>query len=197
MTLPEAGDSWQTKEFREAEAALDSSLARAEELEKEIDALEIPDADRTARPEDINAIKAAAENPSAGKEMRELKKKVDAGGLTWKDVLEGRAYSDPEVRAAMTAKLSELRDVYQEFQDGSTLDDVLEAARDTEDPFGGYDSAPPAAPPPPTRTQPVADDDYFTDPLADDQLARGAPKPKAPRPAARSNDDDYFDGPLF
>jgi hypothetical protein len=101
------------------------------ELEQEVNQLELPQQPLVASPEDIAGFKAEADRADAPEEMRILKRKVDAGELSWKDVLEGRAYQDEDVRNALTARLGPLTDVYQDFEDGHTLDDVLEAADET------------------------------------------------------------------
>jgi hypothetical protein len=88
--------------------------------------------------------------------MRILKRKVDAGELSWKDVLEGRAYRDEDVRNALSAMLDPLSEVYRDFEDGHTLDEVLEAGGITgplKDTGAGYPAAPPEEQP--------EDDDYF------------------------------------
>jgi hypothetical protein len=91
--------------------------------------------------------------------MRILKRKVNAGELSWEDVLEGRAYRDEDVRNALSAKLDRLSEVYPDFEDGHTLDEVLDADGITgplKDTGAGYPA------PPPPEEQPEDDDyDYF------------------------------------
>ena len=208
--LPGPDDSWKPKALREAESGLAATLSSADELAREMDQIEIPERDSTAKPDDVAAIKAAAERPDAPEELRLLKRKVDAGSLTWQDVLEGRAYADPEVRAALAPKLGELREVYQEFEEGHTLDEVLEA-RGAADPIDGVGGAPQVAPCP-TAT-PHADDFFDNGPLAgDDTPPRTPPSPSgaAPaeppeqaeppawpsRPPAEPDHDEFFADPL-
>jgi hypothetical protein len=211
-------DSWKTPELRKAEAELDLTMAKSRKLIAQVEEklAQMPDIDTTAKPEDIAAIKAAAEKPNAPAEMRELKKKVDAGELTWKDVLEGKALKDPAVRAAMAGRLGEMREIYQEVEEGATLEDILEArgVSSTDNVMSSGSDAPTqqqsAAPVKPTE------EDYFEQNRmlsekppapADPPAPPPPPAPPAPhtqeprrtpppqRPPAPSP-DEYFDDPL-
>lgn len=210
MTQPDL-DSWKPPALREAEAQLDETMTKARDLIKKTEEKlkQLPDVDHTAKPEDIQRLKAAAERPDAPAEMRALKKKVDAGELSWKDVLEGKALKDPVVQAAMGARLGEMREIYQEAEAGATLEEILEARGVTGSVFNGDGPtrpAPPAAPPQPHRSAPIvrppednAPEDYFENPLA----KRDEPKrPEPPRRRPRTDDppdddDDYFGGPVL
>jgi hypothetical protein len=199
-------DSWKPAVLREAEARLDETVERSRELEQEVDQLELPQQPPVASPEDVTAFKAEADRADAPEEMRILKRKVDAGELSWKDVLEGRAYQDEDVRNALTARLGPLTDVYQDFEDGHTLDDVLEAAGETG-PLSDTATSYPAPSPPAEQSE----EDYFgSDAALDDpgtppppppaEPPPGPPAPPSPPPVRRrpSNDqpedDDYFGG---
>jgi hypothetical protein len=178
------GDSWKPASLREAEAQLDETMAKSRELIEQVEEKlkQLPDVDHTAKPEDITAIKKAAEKPDAPAALRELKKKVDAGELTWKDVVEGKALKDETVREAMSAKLGQMREVYEELQEGATLEEVLEARGVTSGSvFGGgssstyAQSAPPAAPP--------SEDDYFS---GSHVMSNGPAQSPTPPPAPPS-----------
>ncbi|WAL67333.1 hypothetical protein ORV05_05975 [Amycolatopsis cynarae] len=223
MTQPDTlDDSWKPAALREAEAQLDATMTKARELiqRTEEKLKQIPDVDHTAKPEDIAAIKAAAEKPDASAGLRALKKKVDAGELTWKDVLEGKAFQDEAVREAMTARLGEMREIAQEAEEGASLEDILEARGVTGSVFnGGGATRPQAAAPPP----PPSEDDYFSGNTVLSQQQASPPSsapppppvppkpptpgkpatppapPRAARPPARREEpgpEDYFEDPL-
>jgi hypothetical protein len=198
-------DSWKPPELREAETRLDETVERSRELEQEVDEMDLPRQPPIAGPEDIAAIKAEAERANAPEEMRVLKRKVDAGELTWADVLEGRAFQDPDVRNALMTRIAPLTDVYQEFEEGHTLDDVLEAAGET----GSLNETRTATPAPPPAE--LSEEDYFGEgtALQDNGTPPPPPAPVEPPPAAppkpsppprrrpsadEPGDDDYFGG---
>ncbi|TVT20846.1 hypothetical protein, partial [Amycolatopsis acidiphila] len=153
-------DTWKPAALREAEAELDQTMRKARKLIKatEEKLKQYPDTDRTARPEDVARLKAAAERPDAPAAMRALKRKVDAGALSWKDVLEGKALQDPDVREAMRGRLGEMREIYQEAREGATLEEILEARGVTGSVFGGGGPTRPQSAP---SEQPPSEDDYF------------------------------------
>jgi hypothetical protein len=196
------GDSWKPASLREAEAALDKTMTASREVIKQAEEKlkSLPDVDHTARPEDIAAIKAAAERPDAPAALRELKKKVDAGALTWKDILEGRALQDETVRAMMSARLDEMREIYQEAEAGASLEEILEARGVTSGSVfdDGATGATRTYSPPPARRE-AYDDEAFTDPLA----SRGEHEPRRdtrnvpPRRPEEPDDDDYFGGSVL
>jgi hypothetical protein len=203
-------DSWKPVALREAEAQLDQTMARSRELIAQVEEKlqQLPDTDTTAKPADIAAIKAASERPDAPAEMRALKKKVDAGELSWKDVLEGKALRDETVRAAMTARLGEMREIYQEAEEGASLEEILEARGVSADDVlaDSGTSYPQTAPTKPT------DEDYFTgNQVVSDSAPAPADPPAPPEPPARpeppqrshrpardevSFTDDFFEDPL-
>lgn len=121
------GDAWKTPELRAAEAHLAEVEIQADEVVERASAMPIPPSGNPASRERLEAIKAAAEAPDAPAEMRLLKRKVDDGKYTWEDVLSGRAYQDPDVRNAVASKLADMRGMYQAFEEGHSLDEVIEA----------------------------------------------------------------------
>ncbi|MFD2418703.1 hypothetical protein [Amycolatopsis pigmentata] len=216
------GDSWKPASLREAEAALDETMAKSREVieQAEEKLKHLPDIDHTAKPEDIAAVKAAAERPDAPAALRAMKKKVDAGELTWKDILEGKALQDDTVRGMMSARLDEMREIYQEAEAGASLEEILEARGVTSGSVfddGGAGAArtySQAAPP-----SPPSEDDYFagghmvSDDKRDDTGAARTPPPpptppsppsppqpprRTPPPARRDEeyDEDDFADPL-
>lgn len=179
-TVVDLGDSWKPASLREAEAQLDETMKKSRELIKQVEEklAQLPDVDHTAKPEDVTRIKAAAERPDAPAALRALKKKVDAGELTWQDVLEGKALKDETVREALSSRLDDMREIYQEAEAGATLDEILEARGVTSGSvFGGgssstYAQAAPSAPP--------SEDDYFSSSHA---LQSGPAPSQTPPPA--------------
>lgn len=185
------GDSWKPASLREAEASLDETMAKSREVIKQAEEklAHLPDIDHTAKPEDIAAIKAAAGRPDAPAALRAMKQKVDAGELTWKDILEGKALGDETVRQMMSARLDDMREIYQEAEAGASLEEILEARGVTSgtvfggDPTGAartYAEAAPASPP--------SEDDYFSgghmmsDDKRDDTGTAHTPPPPPPTP---------------
>jgi hypothetical protein len=225
MTQPDILDgSWKPAALREAEAQLDETMTKARDLidKTEEKLKQLPDVDLTAKPEDIARLKAAAERPDAPAELRALKKKVDDGELSWKDVLEGRALKDETVREAMRARLGEMGEIYQEAEAGATLEEILEARGVTGSVFSDPGTTrPQAATPPPAQP---GEDDYFGGnnvlsnrpvptppppapptppppvPPAQPPASQPPPEPRrSTRPPARDQEappEDYFDNPL-
>lgn len=176
----EDGDSWKPASLREAQARLNESLANSNELIKQVDEKlkQLPEIDHTAKPEDVSAMKTAAERPDSPAALRELKKKVDAGELSWRDILEGRALKDETVREVMASRLGEMREIYEEAEQGATLEEILEARGVTSGSvFGGssqsYPQTTPAAAP--------SEDDYFSDGI----MNRGSSPAPPPPPTAQ------------
>ncbi|WHT19024.1 hypothetical protein N8J89_39025 [Crossiella sp. CA-258035] len=133
MTTPE--QDWRTPEVRRAEAELDASMDAMEEVLRSAQELQDslrPAEEPVASEEDVRAIEREAAKPDAPAELRALQRKVEAGELSWRDVLEGRAYADPDVRAALEPNLSRMGTTYQLFQEGHTLDEVVEAHRQSQ-----------------------------------------------------------------
>ncbi|MBP2476038.1 hypothetical protein JOF53_004910 [Crossiella equi] len=129
MTTPD--QDWRTPEVRQAEAELDASMEAMEEVLRSAQELQdsLRPSDPAATEEEIRQIEAEAAKPNAPAELRALQRKVDAGELNWRDILEGRSYEDPDVRAALESNLGRMNQTYQLFQDGHTLDEVIEAQR--------------------------------------------------------------------
>lgn len=202
------GDSWKPASLREAEARLAETLAKSAELIKQVDnkLKQLPDTDRTAKPEDVSALKAAAERPDASGPLRELKKKVDAGELTWPDVLEGKALKDETVRAVMSSRLGEMREIYQEAERGATLEEILQARGvQTDSVFAAGATASYPKPTPSAATP--NDDDYFagdvinsgssaTPPSAEPTPPAISPPPRS-RPAPRPQRDEEYAEDMF
>jgi hypothetical protein len=135
---PSTEDDWLPQSVRDAEAAVDEAAKRSDELLAELDKHPVPPSEgaREPRDEDVARVEREAKSPKATREMRALQEKVDDGELSWRDILAGRAFGDPEVRAALQANLTELSTVYEEFEQGYTLQDVLEARRADEGDYG-------------------------------------------------------------
>lgn len=194
-----ADDSWKTPELREAEAALDRTVRKSQQLLKDLEKIKLRPLPKTDTPERIEAIKRAASRPDAPAQLRLVKRKVEAGEFSWEDVAAGRAFADPEVRALADEKLSEAKDILEELQEGQSPEEVLEARTggagnplsdtgrstypDTPDNLAGFSAADPLAtsgrpqPPPPPAPEPA---EYSNDnPLVD---RTPPPPPPAPEP---------------
>ncbi|MBN9740612.1 hypothetical protein DMP23_05740 [Amycolatopsis sp. A1MSW2902] len=193
-----ADDSWKTPELREAEAALDRTVRKSQQLLKDLEKIKLRPLPKTDTPERIEAIKRAASRPDAPAQLRLIKRKVDAGEYSWEDVAAGRAFADPEVRALADEKLSEAKDILEELEEGQSPEEILEARTggagnplsdtgrstypDTPDKPAGFSASDPLAtsgrpqPPPPPAPEPA---EYSNDnPLVD-----RTPPPPPPAPA--------------
>ncbi|QRP44148.1 hypothetical protein [Amycolatopsis sp. FDAARGOS 1241] len=194
-----AQDAWKTPEIRQAEAALEGAVAKSRELLKSLEKLRLKPLPKTDTPERVEAVKRAASKPDASAELRLVKKKVDAGKLTWEDVASGRAFADPDVRALASGKLGEAKDMYEELQEGLSPEEVLEAREGARS-----DVADTGRP-----TYPAAEEEpkgfSNEDPLASsaqpahevpEQGRHGTPPQDEPRSRHSAPSDDDFADPL-
>ncbi|MGW4484606.1 hypothetical protein ACWEOE_12265 [Amycolatopsis sp. NPDC004368] len=200
-----AQDAWKTPEIREAESALDSTVSKSRQLLKDLEKIRLKPLPQTDSPERIEALKLAASKPDAPAALRLVKRKVDAGELSWKDVASGKAFADPEVRALADAKLGEAKDMYEEMQEGLSPEEVLEARTGSRDllaessrttpqaaapepqGFSNEDPLASSSPPPSSagRHSAPPPDDGFADPLAH-RRPPASPPPPAPSPGTQS-----------
>jgi len=127
MSTPIDDESWKTPEVREAEAALDRAVRKSEQLLKDLDKIKIPPLPKVDPQARIDALKKAASQPDAPAQLRLIKKKVDEGKLTWDDVVSGKAFADPEVRALADQKLGEAKEIMEELEEGQSPEEILEA----------------------------------------------------------------------
>ncbi|WP_275291477.1 hypothetical protein [Amycolatopsis sp. La24] len=196
-----ADDSWKTPELREAEAALDRTVRKSQQLLKDLEKIKLRPLPKTDTPERIEAIKRAASRPDAPAQLRLVKRKVEAGEFSWEDVAAGRAFADPEVRALADEKLSEAKDILEELEEGQSPEEILEARTggagnplsdtgrstypDTPDKPAGFSAADPLAssgrpqPPPPPAPEPA---EYSNDNPLVDRTPPPPPPPPAPAP---------------
>lgn len=126
MSNPSKG-AWKTRELREAEAALAAAVERGREAVVKAQQVSARMPDTRLSDSDIEEIDRAARGRSAPPELRALAERVERGDLTWRQIVDGKAMHDPGVQAAMRANLAQLGRVYRKFEEGFTLDDVLEA----------------------------------------------------------------------
>ncbi|WP_134730342.1 hypothetical protein [Amycolatopsis nivea] len=182
-----ADDSWKTPELREAEAALDRTVRKSQQLLKDLEKIKLRPLPKTDTPERIEAIKRAASRPDAPAQLRLIKRKVDAGEYSWEDVAAGRAFADPEVRALADEKLSEAKDILEELEEGQSPEEILEARTGGA---GNPLSDTGRSTYPDTPDKPVGFS--AADPLATSGRPQ-SPPPPAPEPAEYSNDNPLVD----
>jgi hypothetical protein len=134
---------WKTEALRAAQADLAAAVERGREAvlhAQQVSAL-IPQTGISD--EDIGQIERAARGKDAPPELRALAERVERGELSWRRIVDGHAMHDPGVQAAMRANLAQLGRVYRKFEEGYTIDDVLESEvgrasrRSTDDDDGG------------------------------------------------------------
>lgn len=122
-----ARGDWKTREVREAEAALAAAVERGREAARKAQQVSASMRNTRLSDDDIRQIDRAARGRDAAPELRALAERVDRGDLTWRDVVDGHAMHDPGVQAAMRTGVARLGGVYRQFEEGLTLDEVLEA----------------------------------------------------------------------
>lgn len=134
-----SNESWKTPELRAAEANLHAAvergratLVRAQQVKAQIQPSYLSDAD-------IRQIERAARSNDAPPQLRALAERVERGEFSWRQVVDGELMHDPGVRAALAVNLGEMAQVYHKFQEGFTLDEVLdsETGPHDDDDFGG------------------------------------------------------------
>jgi hypothetical protein len=199
-----AADAWRTPAVREAEGALDRSVSRSRQLLKDLAKVQPPPVPPAASPERIAVLKIAASRPDAPPHLKLVKRKVDAGELSWEDVAAGRAFADPEVRALAADRLGDARELYQELREGATPDELLEARTGGRpaDPLADTGRSPYPAGPAPAAGYSADDPLHSSEPAGHrppPPPVRFDPPPPPPAPPARHRaaepevDDDFAD----
>jgi hypothetical protein len=136
---PSRNGSWKTRELREAEAGLAAAVVRGREAVVRAQRLSARVPQTRIGDEDLQQIDRAARARGAAPELRALAERVERGELTWRQIVDGDAMDDPGVRAAMRANLARLGQVYRKFEEGYTLDEVLDAEAPARRPDDGGD----------------------------------------------------------
>ncbi|OLR90720.1 hypothetical protein [Actinokineospora bangkokensis] len=136
-----AQDDWKTLRIRAAEAELDLALATLDTTIAEADARVAALPETTVTDRDIEQIAAHHRAPGATPAERALQARIDAGELSWRDILSGRSAAEPGVREALEAGVPQLRQAYTLLQEGHPLTEVIAAGippeDDNPDDFGG------------------------------------------------------------
>lgn len=127
MGIPTSNGGWKTREVREAEAALAAAVERGREAAANAQQVSAQMSNTRLSDDDLQQIDRAARGKDAPPELRALAERVDRGDLSWRDIVDGKAMHDPGVQAAMKANLARLGQVYRKFEEGHTLEEVLEA----------------------------------------------------------------------
>ena len=127
MVTPGTDDGWKTAELRAAEAGLHAAaergrqaVLRAQQFKAQITPSRVTDGD-------IGQLEQAAHAHDAPRELRELAERVDRGELSWREIVDGEVMDDPGVRAAFEVNLDRLAQVYRKFEEGFSLEDVMES----------------------------------------------------------------------
>ncbi len=119
--------AWKTAEVRAAEAALAAAVERGKEAVVRAQQVSARVPNTRLSDNDVEEIDRAARGKDAPPELRALAQRVERGDLSWRQIVDGHAMHDPGVQAAMRANLAQLGRVYRKFEEGFTLDDVLES----------------------------------------------------------------------
>lgn len=122
-----SGGGWKTREVREAEAALAAAVERGREAVVRAQQVSAQLRDTRLSDDDLRQIDRAARGKDAPPQLRALVERIDRGDLNWRQIVDGHAMHDPQVQAAMQANVAQLGRVYRKFEEGYTLEDVLES----------------------------------------------------------------------
>jgi dsRNA-specific ribonuclease len=137
--------SRETAALRAAEAELAAAAERGREAMRHAREVAARVPQSSISDEDIRQIERAARGKDAPPELRALAERVQRGELSWRQIVGGHAMHDPGVQAAMQTNLARLGRAYRQFEEGYTLDEIL-------------DRQPPARLPRPAATD-AADDE--------------------------------------
>ena len=122
-----SGQDWRTPALRAAQEELSAAVerGRAAVLNAQQVAARMPQT--RLSDEDVRQIERAARGKDAPPELRALAERVERGELSWRQIVDGHAMHDPGVQAAMRANLAQLGRLYRKFEEGYSLDEVLES----------------------------------------------------------------------
>lgn len=146
----------------EAAMQVDEDLARADEMS--FDNPPLSD-------EEVDDFERAVRDPNAPEQLKKLAQRVDAGEFSWREIADGKAMRDPDVRAAFAEAgrhidTTEFQQGIEMLKQGMSPDEVVTALRGE-----------PAAPEPEPEAAEAAE-----------------PEPRRKRPSEEVDDDEYFSG---
>lgn len=118
---------WKTPQIREAEAQVDRSARAVRELAERIEQEGLPAIPQHDPDEIARQLAEEAGKPGASPELKAMKRKVDDGRFSWTDVVRGKVADDPDVRKAQETAMTKMRAAFKAFQEGATLQDVIDA----------------------------------------------------------------------
>lgn len=133
MTTDPTGGSWKTSamvraemELDEAALRVDEHLARAEQLPEFHD--------EPLSEQDVARFEQAVRDDNAPDEVKQLARRVDSGEYTWREIAEGKAMRDPEVRAAFAeagrhVDPAPLQQIVEQLNEGKTPEEIVAANR--------------------------------------------------------------------
>lgn len=129
-------EDWKTPEIREAEARLEEAIAGAERQLAAAEALEADqqDGSRGLDPEQIQRIEQLVRRGQAPPEIAELQQAIDAGDLTWDDVVQRRKLDHEAVQNALAAGVPAMTRIKELHDEGYDLPTILAADPNRFDP---------------------------------------------------------------
>lgn len=142
---PRDPQNWMTPTMRRLQAELDGVGKIADDAIARAEGVRV--VERRLSDEEIQLLTEAAEQPSAPEALRQLRERVESGAYSWRDIAEGRAFSDPAVVQAYTEAGAQVdgtvvRQIVAELQEGATPDEITAAhaprSRDEDDGDGGF-----------------------------------------------------------
>jgi hypothetical protein len=106
-------------------ADVDARMAEAERTSRE--AVQVQMRSKGLSEADYAEISRYAHSAAAPKEMRDLARRIDAGEMSWQDVVSGERAGDPGVQQALQAGVPDLQRAYTALEEGNDPQDVVEA----------------------------------------------------------------------
>lgn len=140
----EVDDDWKSQAIRDAEAALEEAIGRAEDALAEADRFSASIPESKLSQERIQQIEELARAGGAPAEIRALQERIDAGDLSWADIAEGRGLDDPSVRQAFAASVPNMKAAKELIDEGHSIDAVI-AADPNRAATGDYDDEAPGS----------------------------------------------------
>lgn len=148
MTRPQDPRNWMTPAMRRLEAELEGMKGMADDAIARAQRVRVTE--RLPSDEEVDRLRQAAEHPDAPESLKRLKELVDRGEFSWRDIAEGRAFSDPDVvhayaEAGQQVDPGLVRGIVAELEEGATPDEIVAARQprsntisDDSDGDGGF-----------------------------------------------------------
>ncbi|KAA9155174.1 hypothetical protein FPZ12_030505 [Amycolatopsis acidicola] len=127
-TAPRDPANWKTPTMRRLESELDGIKSLADSAIARANKVRVTE--RRPSDEEVDRLRQAAEHPRAPESLRQLKELVDRGRFSWRDIAEGRAFSNPDVvqayvDAGARVDPTVVRQIVADLEEGATPEDIV------------------------------------------------------------------------